>query len=189
MYSVYTWLDKLNSEFRQKVEAWLKETWDKIFITESWRSDERQTELYAQWRIKPWSIITRTTHSNHQDWLAVDIAFKWTVLYPNDYNTRRPIADIAKKYWIDWWYDLRWEDKPHFQDNFTTLNKNKMNDYLEVFKDEQALGYNPLFKEHEWDVFLSEKEIKCLCEIVASRLERRLKDYIDNRLIKIKQSI
>jgi len=42
-------------------------------------------------------------------------------LYPNDIYLWKEISEIAKKCWIDWWYDLWKTDKPHFQDNWKEL--------------------------------------------------------------------
>lgn len=189
--NIYKWLDKLSDNFRQKVGLWLKEIWNEIYITESWRSPQRQDELYAQWRTTSWEIVTRTTHSNHEDWLAVDIAFRWSELYPQDQSKRKQVATIAQKYWIDWGYDLRGKDKPHFQDNWRLLNnnKNKMPKYINEFNDEVALGYNPLFKNHDGNWNLNEEETKELCEIMAARLERRIKDYIDNKFGNLKKAL
>lgn len=113
---MYRELDKLQPVFREKVDAFLKEC-DWIFITESWRSQERQDDLYAQGRTKPGEIVTWTTTSNHTQGLAIDIAFNGEVLYPSDFEQWRMVANIAKKYGIDWGYDLWGTDKPHFQDN------------------------------------------------------------------------
>lgn len=189
MEAIYRNLDKLNPKFREKVELWLKEVWDEIFISESWRSQKRQQELYAQWRTTPWNIITRTLTSNHTKGVAVDIAFVWNELYPTNFDRWRNIADVAKKYGIDWWYDLWSRDKPHFQDNFIYSNKNKMTKYLQEFNDEVALGYTPLLITHEWDQTLSEWEIKNLLEVVWARIEKRIKDYIDNKFLNLKNSI
>lgn len=46
------------------------------------------------------------------------MVIKWKELYPKDIYKWREIWEIAKKYWIDWWYDLWKTDKPHFQDNW-----------------------------------------------------------------------
>ena len=115
-------LSKLDPKFRVKVEYFLKEVekiaGDCIFITEAWRSHERQKELLSKW-------LSKVKRSKHQDWLAIDIAFhddKRTTqlekeLYPDDMEKRREIADIAKDFEIDWGYDLWKRDKPHLQCN------------------------------------------------------------------------
>lgn len=121
MEQAYRWLDKLNPRFRKKVELFLKEVWNKIFITESWRSQERQNYLYWLWRTIPWKTVTWTLTSEHTKWLAIDIAFNWKELYPKDIYLWKEISEIAKKYGIYWWYDLWKTDKPHFQDNWKEL--------------------------------------------------------------------
>ena len=111
-------INKLSDNFKLKVIDFLKEVWDKIFITEWFRTQERQNYLYAKWRTTSWNKVTWVKHSKHQDWLAIDIAFNWDILYPNNIEKWDLIAKIAKKHWIDWWYDLWNNDKPHFQDNW-----------------------------------------------------------------------
>ncbi|MGE7115026.1 M15 family metallopeptidase [Lysinibacillus sp. NPDC047702] len=45
-----------------------------IFITETYRSQERQNYLYAQGRTRPGQIVTWILDSNHKSRLAWDIA-------------------------------------------------------------------------------------------------------------------
>ena len=99
-------INKLTPSFKSKVELFLKEVWDKIFITEAFRSDERQAKLYAQGRTTPWQIVTWVKHSNHQDWIACDIAFNWDELYPTELSKWKEIWKVANKYGIDWGYDI-----------------------------------------------------------------------------------
>lgn len=110
-------LDKLQDNFRKKVDLRLSDN-PEIFVTEAYRSQERQEYLYSLWRSIPWSIVTKTTNSNHTKGIAVDVAFTGSELYPRDHDLRRNIADSAKNYGIDWGYDLWGRDKPHFQDNW-----------------------------------------------------------------------
>ena len=129
-------ISDLSDGFRIKVEGFLGEVWDRVFITEWLRSQERQNYLYSFWRnreqldqvwlshIEPRPndrSVTWTLDSNHKNWDAIDIAFHWSNLYPGDISVWREIADIAKKYQIDWWYDLWGTDKPHLQDNWLDL--------------------------------------------------------------------
>ena len=118
----------LKEPFKTKVVKWLKEVSPLgVFIVEAWRSEERQKELINTW-------ASKVTHSNHQDWMAVDIWFtddqttkeKETELYPKNFERWRKIADIAKKYWIEWGYDLWKWDMPHFQNNNLPVNINYM---------------------------------------------------------------
>lgn len=70
--TAYRKTDKLSPKFRQKVEKFLEEVnkvGEIIFLTETWRSEERQKELIA-------AGLSQVKHSNHQDGLAVDIGFK-----------------------------------------------------------------------------------------------------------------
>lgn len=206
MTEIYKNLDKLTPWFREKVKSWINEVGDIIFITESRRSIQRQYELYGYGRStsqlkKVWvpvnyanpnqKQVTWTLSSNHIKGIAVDIAFNGKELYPSDNGKRREIADCAKKHGIKWWFDLRGKDKPHFEDNliYTNNNTNKMTKYIDEFNDEVALGYNPILKVHDGDQNLTEAEIKNLLEIFGARLEKRIKDYIDNKLLSIKNSI
>lgn len=133
----YRWLDKLTSWFRKKVELFLREVWDTIFITETYRSQERQNYLYSLWRTKPGNKVTWTLDSNHSGWTAIDIAFHWEELYPSSMYSWREVAEVAKKYWIDWWYDLWKTDKPHFQDNWQALEE--VED--KIFLDDSRFGH------------------------------------------------
>lgn len=119
----YRWLDKLTDNFRKKVEWFLKEVWDDIFITETWRSQERQDQLYAQGRTIYWNIVTRTRYSLHQQWKAIDIAFRWGVLYPSDINKWQHIYNIAHKYWITNLRETERLEKPHLQDDWSDYKK------------------------------------------------------------------
>ena len=125
--NIYKGLDMLTPNRRTRVEAWLNAIHNLVFITESWRSKERQQALYAQGRTKPWAIVTWTLDSAHCRWEAVDIAFNWWALYPSNLDVWREVADVAKKYWIDWWYDLWKRDMPHFQDDWTIYNITDIN--------------------------------------------------------------
>ena len=111
-------IEKLSDNFRLKVKLFLKEVWDIIFITEGYRSQARQEYLYSLWRTRPWNKVTWTLNSEHTKWNAIDIAFKWDNLYPNEIEKWQEISQVSKKYWIDWGYDLWKTDKPHFQDNW-----------------------------------------------------------------------
>lgn len=173
--TTYRGTDKLAPKFREKVERFIAEvnkTAAVIFITETFRSDERQKELIA-------AGLSRVKRSNHQDGLAVDIAFTGAELYPADQKKWRAVADIAKKYGIDWGYDLwRW-DKPHFQDNGKALaplidpamKKTKYTDIMTQALKEANL--TPLFSRHTGDAPLTEQETKELIEIAFARAAKR----------------
>lgn len=122
----YRWLDKLKPRFRKKVALFLKEVWNKIFITETWRSQERQRYLYSFWRTRKGKKKTWTLNSMHTKGLAIDIAFRWRKLYPKDLYVWKEVFEIAQKYWINRWFDLWEKDKPHFEDNWKELWKKKI---------------------------------------------------------------
>jgi hypothetical protein len=112
-------LNKLNSDFRKKVDLFLPKVYAMgVFVTEAYRGNARQKWLRSIGHSK-------VKVSNHQLGLAIDIAFsddlrtlqKERELYPEDVKRWREVADIAKSCGIDWGYDLWQWDKPHFQDD------------------------------------------------------------------------
>lgn len=86
-----------------------------IFITETYRSPERQKYLYAQGRTRPGQVVTWTLNSNHASRLAWDIAVgPPTALY--DLATLNKVGAIARKLGITWGGDWsRNIDRPHFE--------------------------------------------------------------------------
>ncbi|MGE6515211.1 M15 family metallopeptidase [Lysinibacillus sphaericus] len=92
-----------------------KEGIKNIFITETYRSQERQKYLYAQGRTRPGQIVTWTLNSNHKSRLAWDIAVgPPQSLY--DVTTLNRVGAIAKKLGIEWggtWTNAI--DRPHFE--------------------------------------------------------------------------
>ncbi len=86
-----------------------------IFITETYRSQERQNYLYAQGRTRSGQIVTWTLDSNHKSRLAWDIAVSPPhSLY--DVNTLNRVGAIARKLGITWGGDWVGSiDRPHFE--------------------------------------------------------------------------
>lgn len=90
-----------------------------IFITETYRSQERQNYLYAQGRTRPGAIVTWTLDSKHKSRLAWDIAVAPPMsLY--DVATLNKVGAIAQKLGITWggqksWVDASKTDRPHFE--------------------------------------------------------------------------
>lgn len=86
-----------------------------IFITETYRSQERQKYLYEQGRTRPGNIVTWTLDSNHKSRLAWDIAVgPPQSLY--DVATLNRVGAIARKLGITW--GGVWSakiDRPHFE--------------------------------------------------------------------------
>ncbi|MGE7129144.1 M15 family metallopeptidase [Lysinibacillus xylanilyticus] len=86
-----------------------------IFITETYRSQERQKYLYEQGRTRPGQIVTWTLNSNHKSRLAWDVAVgPPQSLY--DVATLSQIGAIARKLGIIWGGDWVGSiDRPHFE--------------------------------------------------------------------------
>ena len=85
-----------------------------IFITETYRSQERQNYLYDQGRTRKGQIVTWTRNSNHTSRMAWDIA----VSPPKDLYDPQVLAKagkIAKSLDIEWGGNWQPPDKPHFQ--------------------------------------------------------------------------
>jgi hypothetical protein len=111
VHQTYRGLDKLDRRFRDKVEFWLEDCEELgIFITETWRSKERQAYLVDQG-------YSWTMDSDHRKGLAVDIAFEGKELYPMDIKRWEVVAMRAKKWGILWGYEQWGKDLPHFMDN------------------------------------------------------------------------
>ena len=171
-------IDKLKEPFKSKVEKFINDerVKDKIFITEAFRTQERQNYLYSLWRTLPWTKITWTLNSNHSKGLAVDIAFKWKELYPKNIEEWKVVAEVAKQYWIDWWYDLWGRDKPHLQDNWKDIMEE--NKYIGILEGLIKDGYEPIFNSLEGIGYLNEAETKTLIEIAIARTINKLLDNI-----------
>ena len=84
-----------------------------IFITETYRSQKRQNELWEQGRSKPGKIVTWTMHSRHTDRRAWDIACNGSNLY--DRVTLKKAGAIAENLSITWGGTWTTPDMPHFE--------------------------------------------------------------------------
>lgn len=90
-----------------------------VFITETYRSQERQNYLYAQGRTRPGAIVTWTLSSKHKSRLAWDIAVgPPNILY--DASILNKVGAIARKLNIIWGGDWAGSiDRVHFEINST----------------------------------------------------------------------
>lgn len=89
-----------------------------IFVTETYRSQERQNYLYEQGRTRPGQIVTWTKNSNHKSRLAWDIGAAQLDGNTDIYNTTiiKKAGVIANKLGITWggnWVNNL--DYPHFE--------------------------------------------------------------------------
>lgn len=136
-------INELDPNFKEKVMKFLSHAHHagySIFITEGYRSQERQNELYAQGRTKPGNIVTWTLNSVHTQRKAIDIAWNHPELYPSDLDLWKEVGKIASVYGIDWGYDLWGKDLPHFQDNGIPLDDSEeFNSYKMTEEQKQAV--------------------------------------------------
>lgn len=126
-------IEKLGEPFKSRVKSFLAECPD-IFVTEAYRSKERQEWLYASGRTREGAVITWTLDSNHCKGMAIDIAFHGAELYPTDFTKWRRVADVAKKYQINWGYDMWGVDKAHFEWSGTTVPDKDTDEFLNYEK-------------------------------------------------------
>lgn len=93
------------------------------FLTQTYRSPERQDELYEQGRTKPGSIVTWVrgggSYHNQLPALAFDIAFHKPIPEGGPWGNTElfyNFASIAKQYDLEWGGDWKSSlDLPHFQ--------------------------------------------------------------------------
>lgn len=94
------------------------------FVTECYRSAERQEELYAQGRSKPGPIVTykrggQSKHNVGPPTPALDVAFRladgsvsWSGLLLSKFARLMKAADARVVWGGDW---ARFKDRPHFE--------------------------------------------------------------------------
>ena len=87
-----------------------------VYITETYRPQERQDELYAQGRTKPGKVVTWTKNSRHKSRRAWDIC-KLTG-GKADYSDAaffKACGNVAKELDITWGGNWKTPDMPHFE--------------------------------------------------------------------------
>lgn len=84
-----------------------------IFITETYRSQERQNYLYEQGRSRSGQIVTWTKSSRHTSRRAWDIACNGDELY--DTNVIKKAGKVAADLGITWGGTWSSPDYPHFE--------------------------------------------------------------------------
>ena len=87
----------------------------KVKITETYRSQERQNELYAQGRTKAGQIVTWTKKSRHTSRRAWDICQDIKGQEYSDNSFFKNCGIIAKGLDITWGGTWKTPDKPHFE--------------------------------------------------------------------------
>ncbi len=88
-----------------------------VFITETYRSQERQNYLYAQGRTRAGKVVTWTKNSRHTGRMAWDIGATTVNGNKDIYNTTiiKKAGAIAKKLGITWGGTWSTPDYPHFE--------------------------------------------------------------------------
>lgn len=112
-------LGELDPKFREILEAALTEATEAglaPLVTETYRPQSRQDELYAQGRTKPGRIVTWTRRSKHTLRLAADVCP--TVNGDIDWS-RKDLFDawgeIAERHGLVWGGRFNNYDGPHVQ--------------------------------------------------------------------------
>lgn len=129
MAATYKTLSELKPGAEAACEAFLFECGREgldVIITETYRSQERQVELYAQGRTKPGKEVTWTLNSRHKSRQAWDITFKSTGY--DDLSKFAKAGAIAQKLGITWGGKWSPPDNPHFEykgESFKTPAANK----------------------------------------------------------------
>lgn len=86
-----------------------------VLITETYRSQERQNELYSQGRTTPGKIVTWTKNSRHTSRRAWDICKNIKGMEYSDVNFFRACGKIAENLGITWGGNWKTPDMPHFE--------------------------------------------------------------------------
>lgn len=111
-----------------------------VFVTETYRSQERQNELYEQGRTKPGQIVTWTKNSRHTSRLAWDIAVNPPKsLY--DIPTLEAAGAVAARLGITWGGTWSTPDRPHFE---------VVADWTAPEKEENEMYYQTVDSLPEW---------------------------------------
>ena len=123
-----------------------------IFVTETYRSQARQNQLYAQGRTTKGAIVTWTTTSNHTGRRAWDIACNGKILY--DVNMLKKAGAVARELGITWGGSWKSPDMPHFE--VATGWKEPKEEKMERFKTLEEL---PLWAKDKIEKLVEENKI------------------------------
>lgn len=121
-------LNELLPEFKDKVELLIMNFRNQNFdpnidiaITETYRPQSRQNELYAQGRTKLGNKVTWTKHSKHTLRKAVDFAIIYKYKLNWDLTNifvkagYERIGELAKQLGLIWGGDFKTPDMPHVE--------------------------------------------------------------------------
>lgn len=88
----------------------------RLFLTETYRSQQRQDELYEQGRSKPGKIVTWTHNSRHTSRRAWDVACSPPAKLYDEAILKRA-GKVAARLGIVWGGTWKTPDTPHFEIN------------------------------------------------------------------------
>lgn len=124
----------------------------KVRVTETYRSSERQNELYAQGRTKPGKIVTWTKKSRHISRRAWDICQDISGREYSDNSFFKSCGAVAKRLGITWGGDWSTPDMPHFE---VSQNWSVPKDYDKG--EENMSTFDKRISELEWRITALEK--------------------------------
>ena len=131
-------LESLLPQAKRAAELFLKECEKeglKVRITETYRTQARQNELYAQGRTKPGQIVTWTKNSRHTSKRAWDICQN---IKGKEYDQSQGFFEkcgkVAKKLGITWGGEWKTPDRPHFEINSNWKEPLEEIDMEELYK-------------------------------------------------------
>lgn len=87
----------------------------KVLVTETYRTQARQNELYEQGRTKPGNVVTWTKNSRHTNRRAWDICQNIKGKEYSDTGFFKRCGEIAKDLGIIWGGTWKTPDMPHFE--------------------------------------------------------------------------
>ena len=119
----------------------------KVRITETYRSQGRQNELYAQGRTTPGNIVTWTKNSRHTSRRAWDICQNVKGKEYSDRNFFKACGAVAKELDISWGGNWKTPDMPHFEigTNWTAPKESEEN----AMTAEEKKKFNALVEQVE----------------------------------------
>ena len=150
-------ISSLEDNFERRFRCWLEEYnrlyEPDVFVTEALRSLADQRKDVAKW-------VSKTMKSNHLKGKAVDIAYKWSALYPVNPILWMNLCRVMHKYGIvNWYYDLWWWfDKPHFQPVEVQQPVVRSAGYIEALNRKNAITRELSLNSTSWNQTKDKKE-------------------------------
>lgn len=150
MEKTYSDISELTDTAQKACNLFLSRCTDiglKVRIAETYRSQERQNELYAQGRTTPGNIVTWTKNSRHTSRRAWDICQNVKGKEYSDRNFFKACGAVAKELDISWGGNWKTPDMPHFEigTNWTAPKESEEN----AMTAEEKKKFNALVEQVE----------------------------------------